>query len=180
MPGNTLSITESQVLAGLRAVLTGILPDGVVIVRGQANMVPEPRVADFIVMTPTTRGRLATNVDSWDEANPDPLVLTRAQATEMDVQLDIHGPASTDNAQLISTLFRDEYAVQAFVDAGVAVAPLYADDGHQVPFINAENQYEDRWVMNVAMQATPIVSTGQQFADTLTVGLIEVDTTYPP
>jgi len=35
-------------------------------------------------------------------------------------------------------------------------------------------------VMNVVMQANPLVSTPQQFADTITIGLIEVDAYYPP
>lgn len=181
MTAPTLSLTESQILAGLRAFLLGVLPAGVEVVRGQDNLVGEPSGGNFITMTPAFRRRLATNTDSWDTADPDPTNMSALQPTQADVQLDIHGDASTDHAQVISTLFRDAYCVKVFADLGLAMTPLYADDGHQVPFINAQKQYEDRWVMNLALQVDPVVSTNQDFANTLgPVGLIEVDTTYPP
>jgi hypothetical protein len=60
------------------------------------------------------------------------------QSTEVVIQLDIHGPNSADNTQVISTLFRDQYAVTQF--SGSGVTPLYADEPKQMPFINAEQQ----------------------------------------
>lgn len=102
------------------------------------------------------------------------------QPTEVAIQLDVHGPNSTDNCQIISTLFRDGYGYDFFAQQPADMAPLYTDDGRQMPFINGENQYEDRWVMNVYMQANIAVSTGQQFADILTLeGVIDVDATFP-
>lgn len=40
------------------------LPDGVEVVRAQVNRVPEPRSADWVLVTPTRRTRLGTNVDA--------------------------------------------------------------------------------------------------------------------
>lgn len=101
-------------------------------------------------------------------------------AAQLTIQLDVHGPDSTDNVTRISTLFRSEVGVDSFEASGFAVAPLYCNDGRQLPFVNAENQYEDRWVLEAVLQISPTVSTPQQFADEVEVTTIEVDTTYPP
>ena len=108
-------------------------------------------------------------------------VLSMLQPVEVTIQLDVHGPNSADNAHQISTMFRDEYATTAFRGYGHDVTPLYADDPKQIPFINAEKQYEDRWVLEACMQANQaVINIPQQFFDTVVVGLIEVDSHYPP
>lgn len=93
--------------------------------------------------------------------------------TDMVVQVDIHGPASGDNALRLETLFRSEYGTAAF--GSVEVIPLYCDSPRQMPFLNAEQQVEERWTVDVHLQLSAAVSTPQQFADTLTPTLIEVD-----
>lgn len=91
------------------------------------------------------------------------------QPTEVTVQLDVHGPSSADIVQTISTLVRDDYGVEAFRIAGYdGITPLYTSDPVQMPFINGENQYEYRWVVEVALEADPIVmNIPQQFAEHL-------------
>lgn len=101
------------------------------------------------------------------------------QPVSMTIQLDVHGPNSADNAQIISTLLRDDYAVRSFAASGVDVAPLYADDPKQIPFINGEQQYETRWVINAVLQANQTVSPPQQFAGEVVVETIDVEATYP-
>lgn len=105
---------------------------------------------------------------------------TYEQGTELVYQVDAHGPKSADYAQRITTLFRDEYATQFFADAGGAAVPLYADEARQLAFLNAEQQSEDRWSVEVYLQANQVVTGYQQFADTLAVELKNVDATYPP
>jgi hypothetical protein len=113
---------------------------------------------------------------------------TARQATELHVQLDVHGPVSGDNVQKLSTLLRDEYATAHFDASGLDLMALYAGDPRQIPFINGEAQWEKRWVLDVALQANQIVQVPQQFADELHTsgpggvgsGLIDVDVVYPP
>lgn len=100
--------------------------------------------------------------------------------TQLDVQLDVHGPASGDNAQILSTLLRDEYATQMFDDGGLDLQTLYASDPRQVPFVNAESQWEERWVVTASLQANLAVQVPQEFADQLHADLIDVDAVYPP
>jgi hypothetical protein len=94
------------------------------------------------------------------------------QKTMVVFQVDSHGPDGADNAQVVSTFLRDPYGVDAFAAVNPAIAPLYADDPRQIPFISGEQQYEDRWSIEVALQANQVV-TGipQQFADALSVQL---------
>lgn len=93
--------------------------------------------------------------------------------TDMVVQVDVHGPSSGDNVTRIDTLFRSDYGVTAF--GGVAVTPLYADSPRQMPFLNSEQQVENRWTVDVHLQLSAVVKTPQQFADQLVPTTIEAD-----
>lgn len=102
------------------------------------------------------------------------------QSVEVSIQVDVHGPASAENAQAITTLLRDGYAVDAFLALGDDVMTLHADDPQQIVFINGESQYETRWVIQAKLQANQVLSVPLQFAGALAVGIVDVDATYPP
>lgn len=256
------SPTQNAVMKALGLVLQGVLPSGIPIILGQANRVPEPKAENFVVMTPTRRPRIATNLDDYSdneftgsisgttltvtyvaggggigefqigvtpigfegdtniftvgcaifgddvasgtvvtefltgeggvgtytvsvEQDVDSETMhvggqTITQQTQIEVQLDFHGSGGADNAQVVSTLFRDQYGVSLFEDAGDVVVPLYADDPRQMPFINAQQQYEDRWIVEAVLQANPTISIAQQFAGSLNVELVNVDVVFPP
>ncbi len=106
-------------------------------------------------------------------------VTAAMQETKIDVQLDFHGVQSWDQAQQVSTLFRDSYAVDFFLRLNPLVTPLYADGPHQAPFVSGEKEYENRWIVEAAIQANQTVKVPQEFAATLTPTLIEIDTTFP-
>jgi hypothetical protein len=57
---------------------------------------------------------------------------------------------------------------------------LHADEAKQIPFVNAEDQYEDRWIVEVDLQVNAVVTAPQEFADAARVGLVDVDAVYPP
>jgi hypothetical protein len=179
----TISLTEVQTLTALRTVLLGILPDGVECIRAQQNRVPEPQGADFCIFSAILRTRLATNTDTYTDAPlATPPVGTRNSLApvQLTVQIDIHGPESGNNAALISTLMRDEYACIAFAGTGFDVQPLYADDPRETEFLNAEQMTEYRWSVDVVLQANSVIGTPQAFADVIDVGLISAEVTYPP
>ena len=93
------------------------------------------------------------------------------ESVQMAVQVDVYGPNSGNFAQIISALFRDEYAVSLFAALLPAVSPLYADDPRQLAFSDGEQQYENRWSIDLEMQVDETVTVPQQFADTLTVNV---------
>lgn len=106
--------------------------------------------------------------------------LVRAQQVQATFQLDIHGDAGGDTSRIVSTMFFDDYAVEQFAALNTMVSPLFCNDPKQMPFSNAEQQYEDRWVMEVTMQVNSVVTAPQQYADALAVELVNVDASYPP
>jgi hypothetical protein len=238
-----VSITESDVLKILGDFLTRILPSSVEIVVGQANRVPEVSNADFVVMTPTSRPRLSTNVDTEADVQftgsiagttltvedvdfgtlligntvfgvdvvSDTTLLEQLtgsppggvgtyrvsqtqtvaseimaagatnymQPTNVIIQLDVHGPQSANNAQIISTMFRDGYAVDFFAAANPEVSPLLADDPRQLPFVNDQKQVENRWVIEAQIEANITIVAPQDYANVVTAELVNVEAEYP-
>lgn len=102
------------------------------------------------------------------------------QRTQVNVQIDVHGPASSEHAQAIATLLRDTYATELFTASGFEIQPLYVNDPKQIPFINGEQQYEERWTLDVVLQANPVVNVQQQFAGSLSVSIVNTERAYPP
>ena len=108
---------------------------------------------------------------------------TVTQAQHLVMQLDVHGAdfaSAGTNAALISTLFRDPYGYDQLVAVDPNVTPLHADEPRQMPFINAEQQYESRWVVEAHLEVNQSVTIPQQFADQLTLDVVSVEATYPP
>lgn len=91
------------------------------------------------------------------------------------IQIDCHdnpdASGSCDNAQIISTMMRSSYATEWFENNYSSVVPLYADDPTQVPFTNAEQQYETRWVVEAQLEFKPSVSVPQEYADSVSVSI---------
>ncbi|WP_186043044.1 phage neck terminator protein [Burkholderia gladioli] len=180
----TISITESNVYSALRTFLLGVLPTGVEVVKAQENGVGEPMGTDFVVINSISAPRLATNVDGYTDpvvaGGSGPGTRNSMQAIGVRLQLDVHGPNSADNAAIISTLFRDEYACVVIGTVNPNIQPLYCENPRQMPFINGENQYEQRWIIELALQYNPITQTPQDFFDEITPEIVNVDAAYPP
>ena len=169
----TLDLAEDAIFDALGGFLDAALPAGVLSIKGQTNRVPEPTVSDFVIMTSQGSTMLSTNEESWDELG---IALSEVQATELRIQLDVHGSNSSDNAQIIKTLFRSQYAANYFLGLGLPLAPLYVSDGSRVPFVNGEDQWEDRWVLIVSLEVKPTISYGQDFFTGINLTLVEADT----
>ncbi|BCH11939.1 hypothetical protein MesoLj131c_61970 [Mesorhizobium sp. 131-3-5] len=235
---------QSAIQTVLRGLLLKYLPAGVEVVSAQDNRVPEP-AGDFVTMNVIRRGRLSTNVDTFQDCafeasiadevmtvtlvefgallagatvfggpvadgtlisaqidgtpggdgtytvSPAQTVTaqklssgaeTIMQPTDVVIQLDVHSASdgnASDMAQTIATLIRDERATRYFADAGMDGAPLYAEDPRQVPFLNGEQQYETRYVVDVHVQANQAIGLPQQFADQAVIDVFTVEATYP-
>ena len=176
----TLTNTETQAMTVLRSFLLGILPAKTEVIRAEVNRVPEPSNPDFCLLTPGGRMRLSTNVSDYQDGWPGAQTRTAMQPTQVTIQIDVHGPNSGDNAQIISTMLRDDYACQVFQASGYDIMPLYAGEPTQAPFFNGENQVEFRWVVDAVIQINATVTVSQDFAASLDVTLVNVDADYPP
>jgi hypothetical protein len=98
---------------------------------------------------------------------------------ELTLQLDIHGAEGANVAQVVLALFNDASCYAAFEALSTNVRPLYATDPRQVPFVDGEMQYEDRWVLELVLQVNTTVVNTQQFADALEAEVINVEASYP-
>lgn len=100
------------------------------------------------------------------------------QATDIVVQLDIHSATlstASDNAQTITTLFRDDSGVQLFKATNVPISPLHADDPRQMPFINGAGQYESRYVVEAHLQVDQAITLPHEFMDRVDADRIPAD-----
>jgi hypothetical protein len=165
-----VSIPENQMVDAIKTFIQGIVGTGVPVVRGQDNRVAQPAQGDYFIVTPSARHRIATNQDTYDT---DADRRHAQRSIRADVQIDAYGPNSADYTEAVSMLFRDMYGTEVF--APFSVQPLYCGDGQQMPLVNGEEQYEDRWTFSMSLQLNPAVSTSQQFADSVVLNLVEAD-----
>ena len=101
---------------------------------------------------------------------------TKVLESQFTVQLDFHGPNGGNFARIVSALFRDEYGYDVLTGLNPAVSPLFADDPRQVPFMNAEQQFEDRWTLDAQLQVNFTVTVAQQAAAAAIVGVVDAST----
>lgn len=177
MTAATVTIPQSAVYAALGNFIVAQLGlDAAHVVQGYPNRVAMP-VGPFVNMTAISMKRLRTNVDTIPDGSF-PTEVSAEQGTQIDVQIDCYGPAAGDWATILTTLLRDNVACVALAPN---CQPLYADDPIRSPLVNAEEQYEDRWIVTARIQYNPATVTIQQYADTLgPVGIIDVEVSYPP
>lgn len=148
---------------------------GVEVVRGNVNMVPMPK-SGFIVMTEGLQSRLSTNITAYDDPGAGVGNKQVMQPTQYNVQVDCYGPLSSDWAKILITMLNDGYARDVM---GSEVVSLYADDAINMPLVNGEQQYEQRWRFTACLQYNPVVTVPQQFADELNVGRVAADIVFP-
>ncbi|MFK2876892.1 phage neck terminator protein [Rhodanobacter hydrolyticus] len=176
----TIDITDQDVFGAVRSLLLSILPAGTEVVQGQDNRVPMPLQGangGFVVMTSAGQTRLAYNATNYTPGTANPGTKMMQPATQYAVQLDFYGPSSAAWAAMTQAVFRDEYATD---DMPANIQPLYADDPMQMPLIDGEEQYEQRWKLTANVQYNPQITVPQNFGDTFPIGVNSVDAVAPP
>lgn len=153
-------ITEETVFTALREFLLSVI-SCTEVVRALDNRVPMPP-GGFILMSPVTQVRLATNISSYTLGAPDTKNVT--QKIKFTAQIDCFGTKSNPWATTIATLLRDDFAVTKFP---ANVVPLYADDPRQIDFTDGEMQFEERWMVQAHFQYDPTIQVPAQLATTL-------------
>lgn len=176
----TLDLNQDAIFTAVGNFLVGVLPTGVEVVQGQANRVPPPRSGDYVVITPLMRLRLSTNVQTWDKGDVDPATFDLLSPGQLTLQCDVFGPNAANYTTIIETTWRSSYGCAALAALNPLVQPLYVETPRQLAFIDGEQQYVDRWSVDLVMQVNQTVTVAQDFAASLDLDLIEVDSTYPP
>lgn len=171
----TLTVAYTAIVAFIASV-TGLVV-GVSVVQGLQNRSSMP-LPSFINVQFLHMHRLRTNVDSFDASNGPPATANVEAEYEYTFQIDCYGPTSNAWATMLSTLLRDEYAVNQLSPNGVT--PLYADEARMIPSVYGEQQYEERWSLDARFQMNPVTTVPQQFADALELTMVNVDQRFPP
>ena len=86
------------------------------------------------------------------------------------IQADFYGESAGDWCAAIKTVWRTPYCVAQFP---TGIAPLYCDDGHEVPLITGEEQYLRRWTLTMNLQYNPVIVVPLQSADTLKMNIVD-------
>lgn len=173
----TISVTESMLYLALRTFLEGLVSCPVM--QSQQNRMAMPK-GSFILMTGLNAVGLSTDKTAYVPGAVNPGSETHTRSTQWNVQLDCYGPDAADMAAMIATAFKTDYAAQAFTGSTIEIQPLYAENPRQATILNSENQYEPRWIVELALQYNPVVTLPQDYAMALTVVPAEVDATFPP
>jgi len=169
----TIDIIDQDVFKALVVFFRSFLPAEIEVVQAQDNRVSMPK-GGFVAMNNIGMDRLSFNVDSYGYTLQDKFILT---PTKFDMQLDFYGPTSQEWAMKTVALWRDEYATEIFP---ANIQPLYADDPTQIPLIDGEDQYEQRWRLAGSLQYNPILSTSQQSMLAVDIALAPIDQTFNP
>lgn len=165
-------------LGNFLQIVLGVVP----VIRGLDNRVPMPD-APFAAMTPVGNDRIWMIANGDNYTRPAPLPAPNNGTRNFEhhigyrVQLDFYGPASRDWAAQVFTLITSDYGVEKLAPE---VSPLQCTEPLQLPLVNGEEQFEQRWSFTASLQYNSVVSVPQEFAEQLEIGLIEVDSTYPP
>ena len=99
-----------------------------------------------------------------------------SRGTQYSYQIDCYGPGAPDWADTITVAWRSMWGADYF-QSGVdlngnalkaSIAPLFADEPQQLTIVNAENQYEQRFMARLYLQANQTVGLVQPFFTTVT------------
>lgn len=167
-----INITEDMLCKAVRSYILSIRPTQRVI-RTPVKLASMPD-GPYVSFTPGRRMPLSTNVASYLSGSR-----SVERAEQMGFQIDCYGEGARDLADTINLLFRDQYAVDQFAQSSVDIAPLYAGDVMQMPFVDDSDQYEERYSFEIFLQINSVVITSQQSCNMLGINILPVETTYP-
>jgi len=173
-----LSPSEDQVFAAVYAAIvqlfdTSIQPN---IFKGFQNMTSTP-LASYIVISPSTKERQNQGARSYDATNG---LMNEERSTTYSYQIDCYGPAGPDYADIISIAWRSAWFANYAEDNALPFQVLYADEPQQLNIANAENQYEQRFMLKIYLQVNQVVSLPQQFFATAPTITVEVPADADP
>lgn len=155
--------------------------------QAQLNNTAMPK-GNFIIMTPLGTSGLSTDLTTY-QYDPDSGISqeTHTRVTEWRCQLDFYGTSSQENADIIATITRSEYACDWFRDFahnssgnGVVISPIACTDPKQTSMINGEDQWQDRWTCEFHAQIPINVLVPQSFMTNASVNAKSVDAVIPP
>lgn len=143
--------------------------------QAQVDRIPMPK-GQFCIMTPLRFPRLSTTRDiKQDTGDPQTSAMGYTEVRQADIQVDIYGAGAGDRAIALETAFSSSYGYDTIKAIDSRLAPLYSSDAIQAPMVNAESQWQERWVLTLSLQAHITVSMQQDYFDKAEISTEMVD-----
>lgn len=143
--------------------------------QAQVDRVPMPK-GEFCIMTPLRFTRLSTTRDiKQDTGSPSDSAMGYTEVRQADIQIDIYGSMAGDRAIALETVFTSSYGYEKIKALDERLAPLYSSAAIQAPMINAESQWQERWILTLSLQAHITISLRQDYFDKAEVSTEPVD-----
>lgn len=160
------TILVDAVIDELIAFLQPFVGVDIQIIRGQQNRVPPPPNT-YVVVTELFQDDIETptflNNGTTEQASI-------ATPTKITIQVDFYGNSAGDWCKAVKAVYRSPYAPDQFPSG---MAPLYCDNGHQIPLVTGEEQYQFHWALTCELQYNPLVYVPQQSALHLETSIFE-------
>lgn len=128
------------------------------VMRGYANRVSKPAGSDYVLVTPLSMTRLATNRHGWDAESGTTSVI---QPVRRRVQLDCYGACAAQWAKTLTTLLRDPIGADFLAPYGVA--PLSCEDPQELTEEAGDEQWQPRFMVQAFLQVNDITAVGLDF-----------------
>lgn len=143
--------------------------------QAQVDRVPMPK-GEFCIMTPLRFTRLSTTRDiKQDTGNPADSAMGYTEVRQADIQIDIYGDKAGDRAIALETVFTSGYGYEKIKALDERLSPLYSSAAIQAPMINAESQWQERYIITLSLQAHITVSFPQDYFDKAEITSQQVD-----
>ena len=162
MPNYANSLTVDNVIDALAGLVKNFVGDAV-LTRGQANRVSYPK-APFVMFTEMRQSDLQVPHVEYDfSAGANSVTVNNSQ--RFDIQVDFYASNAGDMCSAVMSALRSEWGFNQFP---ADIRPLYTQDSRQAPLITGEQQYANRWILQVSMQYNPKFTAPQQYASNAT------------
>ena len=152
-----LSVTQAEIYKDVRGFLLALFPgsERQVIQSIQNN---QPLPANAVVM----HILFSTNLDQAVVTELPPTEADIQNSVDVRMQFDFYGSMAEQRSTVVYNLWRSPYACERLS----VCQPLYVKSHDRRPYVNDSNQYEDRWILDLALQYNPQVTVAQDFTDT--------------
>lgn len=156
-----LSLDHRELYREIRLYLLGLFPDaGDQIIQAFQNNNPTPDNA--IVMQALFDRNFDETSTFYSSENSE---AHARNSVEVRLQLSFYGEQAEKRSRIVYNLWKSYYST----DRLSICQPLYVQSRNRMPYINDSNMFEDRWILDLALQYNPTVTYSQDFADSASV-----------
>lgn len=153
---------EENIYNELWAYLTELFPTSPVI-QGLQNNTPLPIDAIVMTLMPYTQ-----DLDQARYEHDGDIQESLVQGSKLQMmQLDFYGTQAYDKAMKTATLWRSQHSTNILQ----GVQPLYANNPKNLEYVNEQDQYEKRFLLEIALQYNPHYTYAEQSSTTAAIDI---------